>query len=113
MIKPAPKRNKYNAKKIELYGIKFDSKKESVRYLFLKEEERQGKISNLKVHPKYPLNINGKKVAEYWPDFEYIDINGIKHVEDVKGCKRGCAWNLFRLKAKIFHVLYGIEVEVV
>lgn len=106
------RKNKLNARKVEYDGHKFDSAKEKNRYIELVLLMKAGEIYQLRVHPKYPLNVNGKKIGEYWADFEYVDKDGL-HVEDVKGYKGGCTWNLFRFKAKLFHVLYGIEVEVI
>ena len=46
---------KYGNKKVVYDGIKFDSEREGNRYLFLCEQQRQGLITDLWVHPKYEL----------------------------------------------------------
>ncbi len=51
-----------NVKKITEDGIRFDSKREYLRYLDLKLLEKAGEISDLKVHPKYPITIGGVPV---------------------------------------------------
>ena len=65
--------SKYNASKCEYEGIKFDSKKEMKRYIFLKAMEEQGKIRNLQRQVKYVLidairepstyNTKGREIA--------------------------------------------------
>jgi hypothetical protein len=49
------KKHKYGAKRTEVMGIKFDSKKEANRYLELKMLARAGKIRDLKLQPKFLL----------------------------------------------------------
>ena len=49
------KRHKYNARKTELAGITFDSKKEAKRYEYLKHLEMVGIISHLKLQVEYEL----------------------------------------------------------
>ena len=46
------KGNKYGNKKVEYNGLKFDSKKEKDRYIFLKEQERIGNIQDLQLQVK-------------------------------------------------------------
>lgn len=85
-------RTKFFHKKVEIDGIKFDSKAEGEWYLKLKELERTGEISDLKLQPVYeiipkltkiiPVRLKTKtkwvtKVIErnavYTADFEYTD----------------------------------------
>lgn len=49
------KGRKYNNKKVEYDGIKFDSEKEMKRYVILKEAEKDGLISNLQLQVKFEL----------------------------------------------------------
>lgn len=71
--------------------ITFDSMLECDRYEYLLEQQKQGKISDLKHHLSLPLlpsyeNYNGDKIPElrYNADFVYKE-NGKNIVEDVKG----------------------------
>ena len=97
------KTHKYNAIKIKIDGISFDSKKEANRYLELKTLERAGVISNLILQPKFLLQEgfvrDGKKYRAifYIADFEYIK-DGKRIVEDVKGMKT----DIYKLKKKMF-----------
>lgn len=49
------KYNKYGNIKTVIDGIKFDSKRESERYLELKLLEKAGEISDLKLQPRFIL----------------------------------------------------------
>ena len=110
--------NKYGAKKVVIDGQVFDSKKEFNRWCDLRLLERVGKISGLKRQVKYTLipaqrDKEGKLVereVSYIADFEYIE-NGQKIVEDVKGYKRGAAYQLFSIKRKLMLFLNGIKVK--
>ena len=76
--------NKYNAKKQYYKGIRFDSKKELNRYLILEQMQIKKYITNLEVHPVFPLIVNGVKIGRYTADFKYINNKGIEIIEDVK-----------------------------
>lgn len=84
--------SKYQNKKTEIDGIKFDSKKEASRYCELRFLVKAGAIKDLELQPKFvllePFENNGKKYrgVNYFADFRYIDIErgGIEVVEDVK-----------------------------
>ena len=97
------KTHKYNAKKVKVDGIEFDSKKEANRYFELKMLERAGKIKELKLQPKFLLQDgferDGKKYRAifYIADFEYIK-DGKRIVEDVKGVRT----QTYKLKKKMF-----------
>lgn len=101
--------NKYNAKKTEVDGIVFDSKKESERYAELKLLERVGEIKALQLQPRFelqpPFDKNGKhyRKIEYVADFMYADNRtGKVVVEDVKGKLT----DIYKLKKKMFEYAY-------
>ena len=77
-------RNKYNAIKQVYKGLKFASKKELKRYLVLEKMLSDKSITDLELHPMYPLMVNGIKIGRYTADFRYIDQNGETIIEDVK-----------------------------
>ena len=59
-VYPLKRQSRYgNVKKIEHDGIRFDSKREFLRYMDLKILEAAGEISDLKVHEKFPITIGG------------------------------------------------------
>ncbi|WDZ50196.1 DUF1064 domain-containing protein [Acinetobacter vivianii] len=86
------KRNKFNAQKVELDGMMFDSKKEYRRYIELKAMQQRGEITRLKHHTKFELapktKLEGEKRAKpalrYFADFTYFNAVGQYIVEDVK-----------------------------
>ena len=97
--------NKYHAVKTEVDGYIFDSKAEARRYEYLKIMEAAGQITDLELQPKYPLLVNGKKVATYIADFRY-KMAGRIYVEDVKGMKTA----VYNLKKKMMKAQYNIEI---
>lgn len=98
---------KYRAKKTEVDGIKFDSKKEAKRYIVLKELESKGEIEKLVLQPRFLLQEgfrkNGKayRKIEYVADFMY-EQDGKLIIEDVKGIKT----DVYKLKQKLFEKKY-------
>ena len=107
-------RNKYNAKRCEYDGIRFDSIAEMNHYCILKIRQKQGEISNLECHPKYELTINGRPIlirsegypngrrAVYTPDFRYMQEGRGVVVEDVKRIPT----EAYRLRRAIFEAIY-------
>ena len=111
--------NKYNAKKMTIDGIKFDSKKEANRYIELKALQDAGKIEDLKVHVPFELipaqYLDGKcieRAVKYIADFTYYDKEDVEMVvEDVKGCRHSVSYDLFVLKRKLLLKEYGLRVR--
>lgn len=103
--------SKYRNVRTEVDGITFASKAEARRYQELKLLERAGKISGLKLQPRYPLNAeDGTKIATYVADFEYLsEFNGRTYTEDVKGVETPA----FRLKSKLFEAQYGRKIVLI
>ena len=95
-------------------GITFDSVKEMVRWQELRLMERAGEITGLvrqqriEVVPKTKLH----KARYYLADFVYFDKKQGKTIyEDVKGYKKGVAYQLFTLKRDILYWRHGIEIN--
>lgn len=76
-------KNKYNAIKQTYKGEIFDSKKELNRFMELEILLRAKEISDLELHPKFDLMVNGVKIGRYTADFRYKKGSDII-VEDVK-----------------------------
>ncbi len=100
------KRQKYGNKKTEVDGIKFDSKREAVRYGVLKLLVTAGLITDLRLQVPYQITINGVKVCKYVADFVYID-QGKEVVEDVKGMKTP----VYNLKKKLMLACFGVSIS--
>ena len=128
--------NKFGARKVTdpITGFQFDSKKEYHRWCELSWLERAGRISGLqrqvefeliptqreastevyKAGPQKGLPKPGaviEKPCKYVADFAYEDSCGKLHVEDVKGYKKGAAYDVFVIKRKLFLQRYGIRIK--
>jgi len=79
------KKSKYNSKKCEYKGIKFDSKKEMKRYQELELLEQVGQIKGLRLQVEFVLieKSQHERKVSYIADFTYTE-NGLEIVEDVK-----------------------------
>lgn len=105
--------NKYNNSKSVFDGRTFDSEHERDRYAELKLLEKTGKITDLKLQPRFELvpavKENGKttqRAVTYKADFSYIE-NGELVVEDAKGVKT----EVYKLKKKLMRAILGINVK--
>lgn len=103
----ATKQHKYGAKREEVDGYLFDSKKEAERYRQLKILERCGHIKLLNIKPRFPIVINETLICEYEADYSYFDVRkGEAVIEDCKGCKTP----VYKLKKKLFEAQYGRRI---
>ena len=92
--------NKYRNIKTVVDNITFDSKKEAARYSDLKLLETAHHIMHLETQPRFPLMINGKRVATHIGDFKYWSPSENEWIiEDVKS--EATKTPLYRLKKKI------------
>lgn len=98
--------NKYRAKRTEVNGHVFASKREAARYQDLLLLERAGEISGLELQPKYDLIVNGIKVGRFTGDFRYLEKNELV-VEDSKGYKV----RDYPIRKKLMLACYGIKIR--
>ena len=103
------RRTKYGNKPTVVAGEQFDSGKEAARYEVLLLLERAGKITQLRHHVRYPLEVNGIAICEYEADFVYVDEHGMRRVEDVKSV--ATRTTLYKLKRRLMAAIHGITVE--
>lgn len=108
------------AKRVEVDGIRFASKKEAARYQQLKLLEKAGDITHLEVHPKFKIVINGsplryprtpkgKRGREVIAEMDFAYFQGQQRVvEDTKGIDE----TVSRLKRALVQHIYGVEVRV-
>jgi len=109
-VVPQPKsRSKYNNIKAEVDGKKFDSTKESKRYLVLKSMVERGEISELHEQVKFTFVHNGVKICSYVADFTY-NKDGKEVVEDVKS-EMTKKLPVYKMKKKMMFAFYGIEIN--
>lgn len=101
--------NKYHAKKTEIDGITFHSKKEANHYAELKlcmRAKGDDKVVGLEMQPKFECVVSGKKICNYFADFRIEYADGRIVIEDVKGVKTP----VYRLKKKLVEALFEIEI---
>ena len=103
--------SKYNAKKVEIDGIKFDSKAEGDYYLHLKQQAAEHKILGFERQKRMLLQesfsvegVKGKiRPIFYVIDFVVTENDGTITYIDVKGVET----DVFKLKKKLFMKRYN------
>lgn len=109
--------NKYNARKVVIDGITFDSVAESRYYKYLIGLLNEGVVESFEMQKPYTLldkfahPKTGKTIRaiKYVPDFEVIYTDGRVEVVDVKGMQT----DVFRMKCKLFMFRYQIPLVLV
>lgn len=103
-------RSKYNAKKCEIDGFKFDSLAEGKYYVVLRDRLKKQEIGELQIHPFFTIFIKGDKIGKVVLDFSYYDKKLEKYIYvDVKGVDTAIS----KWKRKCVEADFGIKVEVV
>lgn len=93
--------NKFNAKKSDYNGIKFDSKGEAGYCQELDWRIKAGEILSYERQVKIPLIVNGVLICNYYADFVVTGKHGEKEVHEYKGL----VMPLFQLKWKLLQAL--------
>ena len=89
-------------------GFNFDSLSEARRYGELKIEELAGYITDLQVHQRFCLDVNGVHICDYEADFTYH--RGRRFiVEDVKSSPT--VTRLYRAKKNLMLAVLGIKIH--
>lgn len=107
-------KQKYRNTKVEDQGVKFDSKAEHRRWVYLVDQQKKKVIKNLRRQVTYELipkqarpSGGYERATNYIADMVYEDHEGRVVVEDVKGH----ATPEYRLKRKLMLWVHGIEVK--
>lgn len=95
---------KYRNVRVEVDGLKFDSKKEAARYSLLKQLRAAGDVLWFIRQPTFDLPGG----IRYRADFLVVLADGCVRVEDVKS--KGTRTRVYINKAKQVKALYGVEV---
>lgn len=82
--------------KLDIQGIRFDSKMEGEYYQWLILLKQYGEIKDFSCHPKYVLQE--KPRITYIADFLVTELDGAQRVVDIKGVET----STFRVKLKLF-----------
>lgn len=120
-------RPKYGNKRVNRYGLWFDSVHESNRYLELMLLQRAGEIRELQTQVPFELipsqrepdtiGVRGgvkqgrtlEKACTYVADFVYLDKDGGKVVEDAKS--PATRTDAYRIKKKLMLWVHGIRIQ--
>lgn len=100
---------KYNAKKTVVDGVRFDSRVESLYYLYVKDLKEKGELKDFKLQPVYELQQKyeyqglTRHAIKYKADFLVIDNEDNETVIDIKGVPTSDA----KLKRKMFEYRYS------
>lgn len=106
-LSKAPKRQKYGNRRVEVDGVKFDSKHEGDRWAELQLLQKADHITDLRRQVPFDLKAyGGLRVGRYIADFVYREA-GKEIVEDAKGVKTA----LYRWKARHMLAQYGIAIR--
>ncbi len=96
--------NKFNARKVDLDGYKFDSAKEARRYQELLLLKMAGEVLSFGVHPSYQLIVNGRDIGRMTLDFEVVWASGERTWEDCKG-GRATKTEAYSLRKRVWEAL--------
>ncbi len=106
--------NKFNARKVEYKGEKFDSKLECERFKILEVQEEQGLIKDLERQPVFILQdkfrYEGKAIIriKYTADFRYEKVDtGETVIEEVKGYKT----ESYKIRYKLFIKKFVVDKD--
>lgn len=106
-------RSKYNAKKVVIDNIKFDSKAEAAYYQQLKLLKMSGEVVSFDLQPEFVLQEsfrkNGKlyRAIKYKADFLVRYSDGHEELIDIKGMLT----KEFRIKQKLFELRYMQSIK--
>ncbi len=106
--------NKFKAKRTVYDGFSFHSKKEAgyakTLDLLKKSFKPSEKVLSYRKQVPFPIVVNEKKICTYLLDFLVTYVDGrIEHI-DVKGYRKGTAYEVFKIKKKLVECLYNITV---
>ena len=106
--------NKFGAVKKMYNGILYDSTAEAhyARKLDILQRAKDPKDRVLEWERQvpFPIVINGIKVCTLKLDFVVPYADGRIEYPDVKGYKKGCAYQHWRTKKKLVEAVYGIQI---
>ena len=90
------------------FAATLDSGNERDRHAMLTQAQARGEITDLVVHPRYPLEVNGWDVGTFTPDFSYAE-RGRPIVEEVKSTYT-VKDPYYQMRKRVFQACYEIHV---
>lgn len=103
-------KSKYGNKFTVYNGRKYHSQKEAERARELDMMLMQKLIKSWQPQVRIKVEINGQLITTYIADFEITENNGSVRYEDVKGYRKGLAYQMFKLKKKLVKAVHNIDV---
>lgn len=100
---------KYRNQITEYGGHKYHSKKEAAYAQELDWKVKMKEVVKWERQVAMQINFAGIKVTTYICDFVVTYHDRVEYV-DVKGYKKGAAYDIFRIKKKLVLAVYGIEI---
>jgi len=95
-------------RRIDVDGYSFRNERELQLYWGLLKLVKDGRVSELEIHPKYPLTVNQRLIGNYQPTFRFLDQE--QHRERFVQVVAGN--NPFRdFKKALFEAVYQVKVE--
>ncbi len=94
--------SKYRNVATEYAGKWYHSKAEAEYAAYLDQLKVSGEIKDWKRQVKYPLEVNGIHISNYYADFHVITKDGSTEVHEVKGAMTPIA----RMKLRLFEACY-------
>ena len=108
------KQNKYGNEWTMYNGVNYQSKKEADFAQLLdtlkSAKNEADKVVSWESQIPYKFKVNGK-IRTYRLDFRVWFANGVIRNYDVKGYKKGSAYDLFKLKKELVEEQHGLVVE--
>lgn len=100
-FKQTKSKNKFNAKKQDFGGRKYDSKFEARYAEDLEWRKQAGEITEIKPQVKIDIKVNGVHICNYYCDFRVVLKDGTVQYHEVKGMELP----LWQMKWKLVNVL--------
>lgn len=112
--KPKARKSKYGAIQTNYNGNRYDSKKEAAHHqqldLLKSSDDISTRVTKVDRQIRYHLEVDGYHICDYILDFRVHFADGRVEFHDVKGMRRGAAYQTFKHKQKLMFVCHGITV---
>lgn len=94
--------------RVEVDGIKFQSKREAGRWVLLRDRQLKREIFFLQRQVKFRLEVDGVHITDYIADFVYYTtLGGSRVVEDVKGF----VTDAYEMKRRLMRAVHKITIQ--
>jgi len=102
--------SKYKAIKTVYNGISYDSKAEAACAYRLDLLKQEGTVKEWQRQITFKLVVNDELITSYRLDFLVTYSDDTKEYVDIKGYRKGAAYQIYTLKRKLMKAVYGIDI---